>query len=339
MSGCGNFSEIILNLTYFVVPKALETRVHLFYNDSTKTDRHLIYNRKAHDMHYSHEEVLKAARVMLTDYQKYDLEVHTRHNILAVDDDDSYRYEILIVKNGKKKEIATLLNREIRETLRSLLKVYGYCRITNPKQSIDKQIRSIKAEYPNAIIIQEPYSGTNIDRPEWEKLLGKIQPGDTIIFDSVLRMGRNANEGVEIYFDLYEKGIHLVFLKEHYLDTAVYAESMKDKDENEIPKDVRDCFRKLSERQIRIAFEQAEKEVQDLQQRTRNGIEAARRKGKQIGQKPGSKLKIKKEDPAKKKIKIYSKDFNGSLSDPECMKLVGVSRNTYYKYKRELRNG
>ena len=31
------------------------------------------------------------------------------------------------------------------------------------------------------------------------------------------------------------------------------------------------------------------------------------------------------------------KDFNGSLGDQECIKLIGISRNTYYKYKRELR--
>lgn len=56
----------------------------------------------------------------------------------------------------------------------------------------------------------------------------------------------------------------------------------------------------------------------------------------QIGQKLGNKLNIKKEGPAKEKIKKYSKDFEGSLSDIECMKLIGISRNTYYKYKREL---
>ena len=74
----------------------------------------------------------------------------------------------------------------------------------------------------------------------------------------------------------------------------------------------------------------------DLHQRTREGIEIARLNGKQIGQKPGNKLHIKKEGPAKEKIKKYSKDFEGTPSDVECMKLIGISRNTYYKYKKEL---
>ena len=221
--------------------------------------------------------------------------------------------------------------------------IYGYCRISRREQSIDRQIRNIKKEYPKALIVKEAYTGTKMDRPEWNKILRKIRSGDTVVFDSVSRMSRNADEGVEIYFELYEKGIQLIFLKEHYIDTAVYAENMRDKielqgtDEDEIFKGLNSYFRKLAAKQIRIAFEQAEKEVQDLRQRTREGIETARLNGKQIGQRPGNKLKIKKEDPAKEKILEYSKDFNGQLSDPECIKLVGVCRNTYYKYKKELK--
>ena len=109
-------------------------------------------------------------------------------------------------------------------------------------------------------------------------------------------------------------------------------------DEDEIFKGLNNYFRKLAEKQIRIAFEQAQKEVDDLRQRTREGIETARLNGKQIGQRPGNKLKIKKEGPAKEKIMKFSKDFNGSLADNECIKLIGISRNTYYKYKKELRN-
>ena len=221
--------------------------------------------------------------------------------------------------------------------------IYGYARISRKEQSVERQIRNIKAEYPTAVILKEAYTGTKMDRPEWTKLYKKVKPDDVIVFDSVSRMSRNADEGVEMYFELYEKGIQLIFLKEHYIDTAVYAANMRDKielqgtDEDEIFKGLNNYFRKLAERQIRIAFEQAEKEVQDLHQRTKEGIETARLNGKQIGQRPGNKLKIKKETPAKEKILKYSKNFNGSLADPECIRIVGVSRNTFYKYKKELR--
>lgn len=224
--------------------------------------------------------------------------------------------------------------------------VYGYCRISRKEQSIDRQIRNIKAAYPEAIIIQEAYTGTKMDRPEWNKLYKKVQAGDTIVFDSVSRMSRTADEGVQIYFELHEKLIQLVFLKEHYIDTSVYAENMKDKielqgtDEDEIFRGLNNYFRKLAERQIRLAFLQAQKEVEDLHQRTREGIETARLNGKQIGGVRGKKLNTKKGRQVCEQIKKYSKDFGvGALNDVECIKIIGTTKNTYYKYKRKLREG
>ena len=220
--------------------------------------------------------------------------------------------------------------------------IYGYCRISRKEQSIDRQIRNIEKEYPNAIIRQEAFTGTKIDRPEWNKLYKTVKEGDTIVFDSVSRMSRNADEGITAYFELLDKGVKLVFLKEHYIDTEVYAESMKDKiklqgtDEDEIFKGLNNYFHKLAKKQIRIAFEQAEKEVEDLHQRTKEGIETARLNGKQIGNKAGTKLITKKSIEMKAKIKSLSKDFDGTNNDIEVMAITKLARNTYYKYKKEL---
>ena len=227
---------------------------------------------------------------------------------------------------------------------RGIKMIYGYTRISRKEQSIDRQVRNIKAEYPDAVIVQEAYTGTSMERPEWMKLHGKLRSGDMIIFDSVSRMSRNADEGIETYFQLFENGIQLVFLKEHYIDTTVYADNMRDKielqgtDEDEIFKGLNNYFRKLAAKQIRISFEQAEKEVTDLHQRTKEGIATARINGKQIGQVKGRKLQVKKKAPAMASIRKYSKDFDGTLSDGECIKLIGISKNTYYKYKREMKD-
>lgn len=43
-----------------------------------------------------------------------------------------------------------------------------------------------------------------------------------MVFNSVSRMSRNAEEGFALYEDLYHKGIRLVFLKEHHIDTETY---------------------------------------------------------------------------------------------------------------------
>ncbi|RDY22380.1 recombinase family protein, partial [Romboutsia maritimum] len=82
--------------------------------------------------------------------------------------------------------------------------IYGYCRISTNKQSIERQHRNILNLYPNAIIIDEVYTGTKIHtRKELNKLLNIIKQGDTIVFDSVSRMSRNSEEGFKLYEELY----------------------------------------------------------------------------------------------------------------------------------------
>lgn len=229
--------------------------------------------------------------------------------------------------------------------------VYGYCRISTQKQSMERQVRNITAAYPAAIIYQEAYTGTKLEgREKLEKLLKTVKAGDTIVFDSVSRMSRNADEGFQLYKQLMENGIELVFLKEPQINTATYKAAMDkqisiaatgDNAADELIQSIAAAINRymmsLAERQIKIAFEQSEKEVCDLQQRTREGIETARRNGKQIGQQEGRKLNVKKAAPAMELIKKHSKDFFGSLNDQECMKLTGLARNTYYKYKREIK--
>ena len=221
-------------------------------------------------------------------------------------------------------------------------KIYGYCRISTRKQSIERQERNIKADYTNAVIFKEAYTGTKIDRPIFNKLLKIVNKGDTIVFDSVSRMSRNADEGFTLYEELFNKGVELVFLKEQHINTETYKKALTNNIQltgtnvDYILEGVNKYLLALAKEQIKIAFNQAEKEVQDLHQRTKEGIETARLNGKQIGQKKGIKLTTKKSIVAKEQIKKYSKDFEGTLKDIEVIKLTGLSRNTYYKYKKEL---
>lgn len=60
---------------------------------------------------------------------------------------------------------------------------YGYCRISTPQQSIDRQIRNIKKIYSDATIIQEVFTGTkNIERKEWQKLIKIVRKDDINYF-------------------------------------------------------------------------------------------------------------------------------------------------------------
>lgn len=232
------------------------------------------------------------------------------------------------------------------------MKVYGYCRISRKQQNIERQVRNIKAAYPEAVIVQEAFTGTKVEgRKEFEKLLKVVKSGDVIVYDSVSRMSRNAEEGFALYQSLLQRDVELMFLKEPHINTATYREAAEkqisavqtgDDATDEllaaITTGINRYMLRLAERQIQLAFDQAQKEVDDLHQRTKEGIATARMAGKQIGGVPGKKLKIKKAEPAKQLILKHSQNFGGTLSDGECMKLIGIARNTYYKYKRELQS-
>lgn len=221
---------------------------------------------------------------------------------------------------------------------------YGYARISTGKQNIERQVRNILASYPAAHIVRDIFTGTKIQsRKELEKLLKRVRPGDVVIFDSVSRMSRNAAEGFELYEKLYYEGIELVFLKESYINTRTYKQALENNIQltgtnvDYILEGINKYLMALAKEQIRLAFEQAQKEVDDLHQRTREGIQTARINGKQIGQKQGAKLNVKKAAPAKELIRKHNKNFGGPLSNEETWKLAGISKMTFYKYLRELR--
>lgn len=224
------------------------------------------------------------------------------------------------------------------------MKQYGYCRISTRKQNLERQVRNILAVFPDAIIVREIYTGTKFQgRKELEKLLKIVQSGDVIIFDSVSRMSRNAEEGFQLYEELFRKGINLVFLKEPHINTETYKKAMGNQLNmtgdavDLILEGVNKYLLELAKSQIRLAFEQAEKEVFDLRQRTKEGIETARLNGKQIGQLTGSTYETKKSKTAKRIILKHNRDFGGSLNDIETMKQAGISKKTFYKYKNELK--
>ena len=164
-------------------------------------------------------------------------------------------------------------------------------------------------------------------------------------------MSRNSKEGCELYEQLFNKGITIEFLKEPHINTEVYKQALQNQIQikldtgniatDELMNSIIEALNKytieLAKEQIQIAFSQSEKEVQDLRQRTKEGIITAKLNGKQIGQRKGAKLITKKSIMAKEVILKHSKEFDGTLNDIECMKLTGLTRNTYYKYKRELK--
>ena len=230
--------------------------------------------------------------------------------------------------------------------------IYGYARVSTKHQRITRQVNNILEKYPEAVITKEFYTGTTQSRPLWEKLLKRLESGDTVVFDSVSRMARCSEEGFKDYKALFEKGINLVFLNEPLINSDVFAATRNNLinvsvETGNVAVDeffrgnielINNFIMALAETQIKSAFDQAEKEVTDLHSRISQGMREAKKNGTRIGQTQGITLTTQKSLQCKSIIKKHSKDFNGTLEDPDVIKLCGCSRNSYYKYKREIKS-
>jgi Site-specific recombinases, DNA invertase Pin homologs len=209
------------------------------------------------------------------------------------------------------------------------------------KQNIERQIANIKSKYPDAMIFADEFTGTKIERPEFSKLLKIVKSGDVIVFDEVSRMSRNAEDGFRLYEELYNKGVELIFLKESTLNTENFRQTQQIASVgNEIADMYIDTTNKvlmiLAKQQIQKAFETAQAEVEFLHQRTSEGVRRAQAEGKRVGRANGVKVTTKKSISMKADIKKLSRDFDGKNTDAEVIKLLGLARGTYYKYKREM---
>lgn len=229
--------------------------------------------------------------------------------------------------------------------------VYGYCRVSTKHQRITRQVTNITELYPEAVIIKEFYTGTTQNRPLWDKLMKQLVTGDTIVFDSVSRMSRNAAEGFNDYKMLYEMGVSLIFINEPLINTSIFDSTKSNLLEISVQtgnsavddyfkgniKLINNLLMSLAEEQIKSAFLQSEKEVTDLHTRISQGMRESKNKGNKIGLTKGTTLVTDKSVKCKEIIKKHALDFGGTLSDKEVLTLCKVSRNSYYKYKRELK--
>jgi DNA invertase Pin-like site-specific DNA recombinase len=155
----------------------------------------------------------------------------------------------------------------------------------------------------------------------------QLQRGDTIIFDSVSRMSRNAAEGFKDYKALYEAGIHLEFINEPLINTSIFDSTKSNLLEISVQTGnaavdvyfrgnitlINNLLMSLAEEQIKSAFAQSEKEVQDLHTRISQGMRESKKNGSKIGLAKGTTLVTDKSRKCKEIIKKHATDFGGTL--------------------------
>ena len=139
---------------------------------------------------------------------------------------------------------------------------FGYARVSTEEQSLDRQIDALNS-YGVDELLTEKMTGTKRNRPELDRLLDKLRNGDTVVIESLSRLGRSTKDLLNIIDTLTEKGVTLTSHKEK-IDTDTPA-----------GKFMLTVFAALS---------QLERE--QLKQRQREGIEIAKAQGKYTGRKP-----------------------------------------------------
>jgi DNA invertase Pin-like site-specific DNA recombinase len=196
-------------------------------------------------------------------------------------------------------------------------KKFGYVRVSSKDQNEERQIQNMKdLGIEDRDIFIDKESGKNMERENYQMLKHLVRTGDTIVFDSLTRLGRNMNDTLE-EFRYYEKHkVNLQFIKEPYINVNYTGESTNDVIQSAIQK---------ATLTILSAF--AEKERIDIKQRQAEGIALARKQGKHLGRPP---VEI-----TEKFIEAYKEWKSGSITAVGAMKKYDIKRSSFYKLAKQ----
>ncbi|PFZ46952.1 integrase [Bacillus wiedmannii] len=194
---------------------------------------------------------------------------------------------------------------------------FGYVRVSSKDQNEERQIQNMKdLGIEDRDIFIDKESGKNMERENYQMLKHLVRTGDTIVFDSLTRLGRNMNDTLE-EFRYYEKHrVNLQFIKEPYINVNYTGESTNDVIQSAIQK---------ATLTILSAF--AEKERIDIKQRQAEGIALAKKQGKRLGRPP---FEITEEFKD-----AYKEWKSGSITAVEAMKKYGIKRSSFYKLAKQ----
>ena len=178
----------------------------------------------------------------------------------------------------------------------------GYARVSTDGQNLDLQLDALR-DAGCTKIFQDVISGSRSDRPELEQALDYLRPGDTFVVWRLDRLGRSVKHLIEVVNDLQERGVGLTSLQED-IDTSSPSGKL-----------VFHIFGALSE---------FERDL--LRERTKAGLDAARRRGRVGGRKT-----VMTPNKLATARKLYE-DPDNVMTMKEIAETVGISRSTLYRH-------
>ena len=231
--------------------------------------------------------------------------------------------------------------------------IVGYARVSTPTQRLNRQVDNLKKAYEDITVIAESGSGKDQNRPKWKKIMESCRQGkiSKLVFDEVSRFGRNTDEAITQYKELFELGVELEFLKEPHINSEVFRQAKEKKISidtssmdnetanliNAVIGGLNDYLMSVAEKQIFLAFEHAERERQLLSQRTSEGLKQAKLLGSKVGRQQGEKIVTRKSIKTKKFIRDHYELLGGELTATQCIHAMQISKSTFYRYIDEMR--
>lgn len=214
---------------------------------------------------------------------------------------------------------------------------FGYMRIsTQEERGLQRFTRQEKAlsRYQEESVVQllmtfkDDCSGATFNRPQWKALEQILQPGDTVVFKDVSRFTRDAAEGFAKYWELYQKGVNLVFLDNSTISTD-YVAQMFDAAKSSKNRITSKAIENTVELLVLVELDRCETERRQIAKRIADGMAAS---SKRPGRPAGKLDKLTPELEAD--LHRYMNDRN--IKQIDILEKHQISRNTFKKYLRLL---
>ena len=192
------------------------------------------------------------------------------------------------------------------------MKIYGYARVSSKEQNLDRQIDQLKKYVKEEYILTDKASGKDLNRPSYVALKGALglRAGDTLVITSLDRLSRNKENIKQELQWFHDHGIRLKILD---LPTSMI----------EVPSGQEWILDMITNILVEVLASIAEQERITIRKRQREGIDAAKKKGKHLGR---PKMQMPEKFP-----EIYVKWKNDELTAKKAMNLLEMPSTSFYK--------